>query len=509
MSRTICGFVAALCLVAIPASTLQAQATPGGHWRDDVGEYARRLTDAGRVPGLSVAVVVDDRVLFAEGFGLADVDSGLPVDADTRFYIASSSKALTATAVVRLAEAGILDLQAPVTQYLPALRFGEGIRADEVTVHDLLSMTEGLADEAPVIFRTAYSGEFTPGQLIDLLADYDAAESGRAFDYSNLPYNILGLVLDAVDDGQLEPGGWKAPVREAVLDPLGMRETTALVSGLEANRIAMPHALAPSGRFERIRLAKADANLHAAGGHFSSARSLARFVAAHVSGGTLEGRRAISQEVIKSSHRRHAEQDRSFGPFQRDGWGYGWDLAEWNGRRLIQRFGGFAGYYAHMSFMPEHRIGVVVLSNGVSGMPAADLVALYAYDRLLGREDLEAEYDAQFDEIEAIHRQRAEQAGQALAERAQRLEPLPRELSAYAGRYRNDSIGTMHWQVVAGGLELSMGVAHSRAEIFDASGNLLRVALTGGGTVVRFEFADGEKATAVTWNGEVFSRLDP
>jgi hypothetical protein len=294
-----------------------------------------------------------------------------------------------------------------------------------------------------------------------------------------------------------------------VFEPLAMDETTALVSSVEADRLAMPHALAPSGRFERIALGKADANMHAGGGHLTSARSLARFVAAHVSGGMLDGSRVMSREVVGLTQQRHASQDRSFGPFERDGWGYGWDLAEWNGHRLVQRFGGFAGYYAHMSFMPEHDIGVVVLSNGVSGMPTADLVALYAYDRLLGRDDLEAEYDAQFDELVAIHNDRAERVGQARADRAKRLAPLPRELSSYAGTYRNQSFGTMDWRVVAGGLEVTMGVAHSRAEIFDAADNLLRVTLTGGGTVVGFEFEDGEEQAArVSWSDQVFTRVE-
>lgn len=492
----------------LPQHGLRAQATPGGDWRADVRDYARRLTDAGRAPGLSVAVVNGDRVVFSEGFGLADIEKGIPVDEGTRFYIASSSKALTGTAVAQLAEEGIIELDAPVTRYLPELHFGEGVEADQITIHDLLSMTEGVGDSWPVIFRTAFSGEFTPELLIELLAAYEAGLNGREFDYSNLPYNILGLVLDAVDGEGLEAGGWKAPVRKTVLEPLGMRETTALVSSVEADRIAMPHALAPSGRFERIRLAKDDANMHAGGGHLTSARSLARFVAAHVGGGTLEGRRIFSQAMIENIQVQQASQDRTFEGYERDGWGYGWDRVMWQGHRMLQRFGGFAGYFSHMSFMPDEDIGVVVLSNGVSGTPAAELVAQYVYDRLLGREGLQAEYDGRLDELTSIHQQRATSFEQSLADRAGRLEPLPHDLMAYAGNYRNEEMGTMNWQVVAGGLEVSMGAAQSRAEMFKAADNQLRVTLTGGGSVAAFNFADGENsAQSVEWNDFVFERV--
>lgn len=508
-ARTLMKLFLLVSMFSLTAATppVWSQATPGGDWSADVRAYAERLTDAGRVPGLGVAVVVGDRIAFSEGFGLADRSTGVPVDEGTRFYIASSSKALTATAVVSLAEQGRIDLTAPVTDYLPGLEFGEGVEANDITIHDLLSMTEGLDDSLPVIFRTAYSGEFTPEQLIALLSIAGAAEQGSAFDYSNLPYNILGLVLDAVHDEQLTAGGWKPAVRRSVLEPLGMHETTSMVNSVEADRIAMPHALAPSGEFDRIRLAKDDTNMHAGGGHLTSARSLVRFLAAHIGGGSLEGRQVFPPSVIENTHREHATQDRSYGDFERDGWGYGWDRALWRGERILQRFGGFAGFYSHMSFMPERGIGVVALSNGVSGFPAADLIALYIYDRLLGRENLDAEYDAQFEEITAIHRDRAQRFEQARADRAERLEPLPNPLPAYAGTYYNEALGTMKWQVVAGGLELTMGAIRSRAEIFSASDNLLRITPTGGGTVVRFEFVDGEdRASRVIWNDAVFTR---
>jgi len=502
-------FLATLLWLALPSDPAHAQATPGGDWRADVRDFAREVTDQGGAMGLGVAVVIGDRVAYSQGFGLADVESGIPVDQGTRFYIASSTKALTATAVVALAEQGVIDLAAPVTTYLPGLEFGDGVDADRVTIHDLLSMTEGIKDDWPVILRTAYSGDFTPEQLIGLLSNYEASENGRTFEYGNLAYNILGLVLDAVDSEGLEAGGWKAPVRKAVLEPLGMHETTALLSSLEADRIAMPHALASSGRFERIRLAKDDRNLHAAGGHLASARSLARFVAVHVGGGTLEGRRIFPLSMIENIHAQQARQDRTVSGYKRDGWGYGWDRAMWQGHRMLQRFGGFYGHYSHMSFLPEQGIGVVVLSNDAAGQPAAELVAHFIYDRLLGLDDHQSIYNTRFEELTSSDEDRARGLKQHMAERAERLAPLPHDLDAYAGTYHHEGFGTMRWQVVAGGLELSMGMIHSRAEIFDASINALRVTPTGSGSVVVFEFEpDAEAARRVKWNGVYFERTD-
>ena len=498
-----------LLIALILTNTALSQATIGGDWRADVRDYARQVIDAGLAPGLGIAVVAGDQVVYSAGFGLTDIDSGHAVDDSTRFYIASSTKALTATAVVQLAAEGVLDLEAPVTKYLPGIRFGTGLDADEVSIHDLLTMTEGIGDESPVVFRTAYSGEFTTDQLIRLFANYPADEDGHAFDYSNVPYNILGLVLDAVDDDHLEPGGWKKVVRNTVLNPLGMYETTAIRSSIENDRIAMPHFLNGHGRFERRRLAKDDTNLHAAGGHFSSARSLARFIAAHVSGGMLEGQNIFESDTVRSTQARHVTQDSAELDYQRDGWGYGWDHVNWGNHHMLQRFGGFQGYFSHMSFLPEHRLGVVVLTNGSTRRPAADLVARYIYDRLLERGDLKTHYNAALEQAKNERDALAERIAADLSTRAQRLTTLPHPLIAYTGTFHNSEMGTMRWQTIAGGLEVNMGVAHSRAEIFDAERNLLRVTLTGSGTVVEFRFDEKGIAHSLHWSGFDFQRQSP
>jgi CubicO group peptidase (beta-lactamase class C family) len=504
MTRHLAGSAGLLGLV-LSATPAHAQATIGGEWRDDVAAFARRIVDASLTPGMAVAVSQGDWVLYSRGFGVADASTGRPVDDATAFYIASTSKALTATAVVLEAEKGAIDLKAPIDRYIPGLRFRAPMDAHRLTVHQLLTMTDGLQDGGPVVIRTAYTGDFTIPLLVRLLADYGPDPDGAAFSYDNLPYNILGFALAPSAEE-----GWKDVVRRDVLDPLGMRETSARLSTMDPERIALPHAFGSGAEWRRIPLAKADANQHAAGGHFATARDLARFVAAHASGGLFEGRRVFPDAAIASTHEKHASQDRKYGPFQRFGWGYGWDLGTYEGKTIIHRFGSFPGYRSHVSFEPGSGVGVVVLVNGDgSASPAADLMATYVYDRLLGRADLVPEYDRRLADLEARAVEgRKEVAGQ-LAEHAARMAPLSRPLGAYAGTYENAKFGAMTWRVVAGGLEVRMGVAASRAEVYNASQDKLRVELLGGGSVAAFEFpAGGGPATAVTMNGERFVRVE-
>ena len=481
------------------------QATIGGEWRGDVARFAQRAVDLGLTPGVGIAVTQDDWVLWSAGFGVADASSGREVDEATQFYIASSSKALTGTAVVLRAARGEIDLRSPVARYVPGLRFSATMPEEQLTVERFLTMTEGLVDGGPVVIRTAFTGEFTTALLIELLAGYGLDPDGTGFDYGNLPYNVLGLALDPTSEE-----GWKDAVAAEVLDPLEMSETSARLSTLDPDRIAMPHSVVPGRGYVRIPLAKADANLHAAGGHFTTPRDLARFVAAHASEGRLEGRRIFPADAIASTHAKHADQDRTFGPYRRFGWGYGWDLGTWEGKTIVHRFGGFSGYRSHMSFEPESRIGVVVLVNGDGpASPASDLIASYVYDRLLGRADLEPEYERRLAELEKEAADEELDAADHLAERARRLAPLAHPLAAYAGTYESPTLGTMTWRVVGGGLEVHMGVASSRAEVFDAARDALRIELTGGGMTAGFEFPeDGGHATAVVVAGERFERVD-
>ena len=481
-----------------------SQATIGGDWRADVAGMADRLVDAGLSPGFGVAVAVGDWVAYAEGFGAADLDTGRPVGDESPFYIASTTKSLTATAAVLAAHRGDLDLDAPMTRYLPAARLPDGVERDRIRVRDLLTLTHGLSGSGPIVLRTAYTGEFTRAGLLELLAYHGPDGEYGTFDYNNLGYNLLGMVLEAVYDE-----GWKEVVHELVLAPLGMDGTTAYRSRVDPDRLALPHDVDPDG-FVAVPLAKRDENLHAAGGHFATAPDLARYLAAHQSGGILEGRRVFPEAPIRQAHRVHARQDRSFGPFHRHGWGHGWDIGTYDGDTLVHRFGGFSGYRSHMSFMPAHRIGVVVLVNG-GGAPAssaADLLATYIYDRLLDRPGLEPRYAARLDSLTQLDRDYRQRVRDHRAERAARLAPLSRPLPDFAGTYHSPVLGSIEWRVVAGGLEARIGVLHSRAEVYDADADQLRLELAGNGAVATFDFDGDGPATAVTLSGVRFTRVE-
>jgi hypothetical protein len=249
--------------------------------------------------------------------------------------------------------------------------------------------------------------------------------------------------------------------------------------------------------------------MQAAGGHVSTVSDLARYLVAHINGGRLEGRQVLPEVAINSTHRQQAEQNRDFGSFHRFGWGLGWDMATYEGDTVLQRFGGFQGFFSHVSFMPDRKVGVVVLGNGgtASGI-VADIVATYAYDRVLEKprlaERTEQRWTAFLNDLE---RGRAAVA-KDLATRRARPQTTPLPLDAYMGTYESEALGRMVWTIENGRLQARMGVARSEVEVYDGSRYQLRVELTGGGGIVTFKVEPGsQRPTGLQFMNQPFDRI--
>ncbi len=494
--------VLAAALISSPLP-LWAQATPDPAIIQDLDAFIARAMATDVTPGLAVAVVRGSDVIYAKGFGFADKERGRRATADTQFYIASTTKSFTALAAVLLASRGVIDLDAPLSRALPGAKLHPQLSADQITLRDLLTHTHGIMPGGPVDIRTAFTGEFTNEQLLDLLRFHAPAPAGRAFAYSNLGYNVFSMVLD----NEFKEG-WKQVLQREVFDPLGMRSTTAWMSKSDPNRLAQPYELRASGP-QRVDYAKRDENMQAAGGHVSTANDLARYLVAHLNGGRISGRQALPEAAVKLTHRQQVGQNRDYGSFHGFGWGLGWDLATYDADTVLQRSGGFQGFHSHVSFMPERGIGVVVLANGGGASSlVADVVATYAYDRMLAKPGLtkrtEERWKAFSDELA---RGRAVIA-KDLATRQARPQTTPLPLDAYVGTYENPALGRMLWTLENGRLHVRMGVARSDVEVYNGGQYQLRVELTGGGSVVTFDVAQGARQpTGLRFMNETFTRV--
>ena len=469
--------------------------------------YISSALDAmGVVPGLAVAVVRTDSVIYLRGFGMADQEAGTPVTPETAFYVASVTKPFTALAAALLDARSEIDLDASLASSLPDVAFDPAVKADSVTLRAFLTHTSGLSNDA-IVFRTAYSGEHTPSDIARVLtATEPNPEAPRGtFGYTNLGYNVLSFVLDR------ETGTpWQALLDSLVFTPAGMDRTTAYVSELDREGwpVVAPYTAFGEGDPEQVYLRKTDQTMHAAGGMYTTATDLARWLEVQINDGRLDGRQVFPAEVVRETHRRHAEANTEYGPFGRHGYGLGWYDGSYDGDRLIHHFGSFAGFFAHTSFMPEHNLGVAVVANeeGAGGR-LATLVATYLYDRLLEKPDVEARYATQLDKLVGALRQHQQRVAAQRAERASWAWTLSAPPEAYAGTYVSPLYGTAVVTVEGGAPALTMGVLHAVSTPYTEPDTVRVELVPGQGEVVAFELNDQGEVTRLRYDGAVFERV--
>lgn len=404
---------------------------------DSLQPFVQSMVDDALIPGVAVVVIGRDGPLYVHGFGVRSVATREPVTPSTVFYIASSTKSFTGTLAAVLAARGVIDLDAPLSRYLPELRMNAPLSADSITLRALLTHTSGIRNE-PVVFRTAFTGDGDDATVLRLLAG--SQQIPRAYRYDNLGYVVAALAMERATGRD-----WQDLLRDEVFRPLGMMHTTARVSEAQAARwpMASPHSTGPDGAAVIPDL-KQDNTMHAAGGMLTTPEDLARWLQAQLTGGRLEGRQALAEAVIRETQRPQAVQRDSFYRYARLGYGLGWQSAEYEGERMIHHFGGFEGWRAHVSFLPDRGIGVAVLINDSSPSgPAPDVIATYAYDLLLGRSGVNARYAA---ERERMTENAATWRQRMLADRANRASrpPTPDERKPFfVGTYENEMMGTI------------------------------------------------------------------
>ncbi|MCO6492964.1 MAG: serine hydrolase [Phaeodactylibacter sp.] len=455
------------------------------------------------IPGLSVAVVKDGKPVYAKGFGYADKENGVDATANASFYIASSTKSFTGLMSALLDERGIVKLDEPITAYLPAELFPAEVNARQVRVRDLLTHTMGM-DNGPVTLRLAFTGDHSHEKLKQLLRYCEPTEKGYGhFQYSNFGYNLYGIILE-------EKTGkpWQQWMEELIFNPLGMDRTTAYISKARKENwpLAAPYAGIP-GNVERLYLEKQDNTMQSAGGLITTADDMARWLAVNLQKGELDGKRIFPAALFETAHSRMAETGSEFPPFTRDHYGLGWHIGKYDDYAQLHHFGGFAGFSAHVSFLPEEGLGVAVMINdAVAGTRVMNLLAAYAYDWWLQQPEAGERGQKGLKEIAKRMEKAGEMVAKDRAKRAERTWQLALPFEAYAGTYYNDALGTLKVANTTDALEVSIGNLYCTATPYTA-GNSIRIELVpGSGEVILFE-VEGGQVTSFRYDDAVFEKV--
>jgi D-alanyl-D-alanine carboxypeptidase len=302
------------------------------------------------LPGIAVGVVSDQELVWATGFGFADIKAKLPMTPATKFRMASHSKLFTAIAIMQLREQGQLRLDDPVEKHLSWFKAKPAGDDDgPITIEQLLSHSSGLQREAGDHW-TSY--EFPTGDgLRHLFGDRQAAFAPSVrWKYSNLAYAIAGMVIEQVSGER-----WADYVERNIFQPLGMGS-----SSVDTNvpGLAVPYGRRmPDGTREVLPFVDAR-GMAAATGVTSNVEDMAKFVSAQFRRGPRGGAQIVGSGSLREMHRvRSVEENWTSGT------GLGFDISRINDRTYVGHGGGYPGNTTQTLIQLDDKVGVIVLTN--------------------------------------------------------------------------------------------------------------------------------------------------
>jgi CubicO group peptidase (beta-lactamase class C family) len=302
-------------------------------------------------PGAAVGVVSGDRLVFAKGFGVSNVETGAPVTPDMLFRLGSTTKMFTAAALVTLAEEGKLKLDEPIGKYAKGL----SPKIAGLTAHQLLSHTAGLKDGGQMFGR--HDDEALAETVRALKDDFLFAAPGRIYSYSNPGYWLAGYLIEAV-------GGkpYADVLDERLFKPVGMQRTTLRPTTAMTWPLAQGHDVSGSDKPRVVRPFADNVGNWPAGSIFSSVNDLSRFVIVFMNGGQVEGKQVLSPSLIKQLSSLQADQ-----PGSEWKYGYGLALGKNRGVRMVGHDGARSGYGSLIRMAPDHHFAVIILVNRTGG----------------------------------------------------------------------------------------------------------------------------------------------
>jgi CubicO group peptidase (beta-lactamase class C family) len=389
-----------------------------------------------KVPGFAIAIVKDDRVVFAKGYGVRELGKPTPVDEHTLFAIASNSKAFTAAALGILVDEGKIKWDDPVTKYLPEFQLYDPYVTREMRIRDLLSHRSGLATFGGDLLW--YESSYDRKEILRRIRFLKPASSFRSrFGYQNILFLAAGEVVAAVTKKS-----WEEFVTERFFKPLGMTSTVTSIRAFKAvDNVATPHNEI-DGQLRVIRYGNVD-GIAAAGGINSNVVEMAEWLRLQLGRGKYQGKQIFSTGVSREMWTPQlmlpiSEQGEKFIPSRHFyAYGLGWFLYDYQGRKVASHGGGLDGMISQVGLIPEENLGVVVLSNSETNLPSS--LVNKVFDLYLGapRRDWSAEFLAQ----KTAATQAAKEAEKKLeAERAKNTQPSLAQ-ARYAGSYLGEMYG--------------------------------------------------------------------
>lgn len=387
-----------------------------------------------KVPGVGLALIEDNKIVYEGGLGVADLATGKAVDKDTRFMIASNTKGMATLLLATLVDDGKLDWDRPVVDYMPGFKLGKADTTRQVLVKHLVCACTGLPRKDMEWSFNTPADTPVSNTFVQLAATQPTSGFGEVFQYNNLMASAAGYLGGHILFPDMELGAaYDRAMEERVFGPLGMTRTTHDHGIAMAGNWARPYSATLGGEPGLVDQAT-NASVHPyrpAGGAWSSAHDMARYVINELNegAGTAGGKRVVSAENLLARRVHYV-------PTGDKVW-YGMGLFDdtSNGIEIVSHGGSMFGYKSNWYALPEVGVGLVVLTNSDSGQALVGAVR---------RKLLEVLYDGTPEAADNVASIAARTAEAEAKLRSEVILPVPAaERAQLVGRYSNAALGPM------------------------------------------------------------------
>lgn len=327
--------------------------------RDSMDLYVDRALKDWKIPGASVAIVKNGKLIFSKGYGVKELGKNEKVDENTLFMIGSNTKAFTATALAILQIEKKLSLDDKVQQWLPNFRLYDPWVAKEANIRDLLCHRLGFETfQGDFMF---FDSDLSKEEVFDRFGRLKPLHSFRStWGYTNAAFGVAGEVIQKVTGKS-----WAETIREKIFVPLEMNSSLAQ-SGeiLNAFNKAAAHTV-DNGVLKKIPYGKID-NIGPAGSISSSANDMSKWMIAQLQNGRINDKQALPAGIQQQTWLPHSILGNG-GPLYNKGhfslYGLGWMLEEYSGRKIVSHTGGVNGFVTSVTLVPEEKLGILVFTN--------------------------------------------------------------------------------------------------------------------------------------------------
>jgi CubicO group peptidase (beta-lactamase class C family) len=346
--------------------------------REKLDKVMLQYKKAHEVPGFSIGVLKDHKVIYAKAFGVRNLDTKKPVTTRSLFHMASVSKPFVATAVMQLVEKGKLKLEDKLVEYLPYFKIDDE-RYKDITIGQMLSHTSGLPDVQDYEWdKPQYDDGAAERYIRSLTKEKMIADPGKMFSYSNMAYDILADVIARASGMTFE-----AYMEKHIFKSLGMKDSTFLKKEVPQELANRAHVISTfldfkvgvSKIYPYNRAHAPSSTLH------SNVEDMFQWTKANLNGGVLKGKRILkpaNHELMWTPQVKGIRGD------EHRAVGLSWFINNYKGHKTISHGGGDVGFRTYFLLLPEKSIAVVTMGNS-DRFPSAD-VAIAALDILLGEE---------------------------------------------------------------------------------------------------------------------------